>query len=229
MGLNNSMSLIQAENIKKIFRRGQGCVQALRDISISINDAEFVAIMGPSGSGKSTLMHILGCLDRPTSGTYYLEGQDISHFNDTQLSQIRASQIGFVFQTFNLIPQLTVLENVELPYLYRDDDEQLAHTRALSAIKKVGLVERILHRPSELSGGELQRVAIARAISINPSMILADEPTGNLDSHTGKSIIDLFLQLNAQGATVILVTHNEDVAASAQRVLHIRDGRISTE
>jgi putative ABC transport system ATP-binding protein len=227
--LNNNMSLIQAKNINKIFRRGQGRVEALRDISISISEAEFVAIMGPSGSGKSTLMHILGCLDRPTSGSYYLDGQDISLCNDIQLSRIRASQIGFVFQTFNLIPQLNVLENVKLPYLYRDDGEQLAHSRALGAIEKVGLVERMLHRPSELSGGELQRAAIARALSINPSMILADEPTGNLDSRTGKGIIDLFLQLNSQGATVVMVTHNEDIATNAQRVLHIRDGMISTE
>lgn len=224
-----SKSLVETKNLTKIFRRGGNQVNALRSISVSISEKEFVAIMGPSGSGKSTLMHILGCLDRPTSGTYHLGGHDISHLNDKQLSRIRANRIGFVFQTYNLIPQFNVLENVRLPYLYRDDEEQLGHFRAVSAIEKVGLTERMWHRPSELSGGELQRVAIARAISISPSMILADEPTGNLDTHTGKSIIDLFLQLNSQGATVILVTHDKDVAMSAQRVLRIRDGMISAD
>ena len=204
-------------------------MEALRGISISIRKKEFVAIMGPSGSGKSTLMHILGCLDRPTSGTYFFAGQDVSSISDRQLSGIRASRIGFVFQTFNLIHQLNVLENVRLPFLYRDDGEQMAHFRAVSAIEEVGLAERMKHRPSELSGGELQRVAIARAISINPSMILADEPTGNLDIRTGKSIIDLFLQLNSQGVTIILVTHDKDVAQSAQRVLRISDGIIHTD
>jgi putative ABC transport system ATP-binding protein len=224
-----SESLIETESIKKTYQGGQTHVEALRGISISIRKKEFVAIMGPSGSGKSTLMHILGCLDRPTSGTYFFAGQDVSSISDRQLSGIRASRIGFVFQTFNLIHQLNVLENVRLPFLYRDDGEQMAHFRAVSAIEEVGLAERMKHRPSELSGGELQRVAIARAISINPSMILADEPTGNLDIRTGKSIIDLFLQLNSQGVTIILVTHDKDVAQSAQRVLRISDGIIHTD
>jgi putative ABC transport system ATP-binding protein len=224
-----SESLIETESIKKTYQGGQTHVEALRGISISIRKKEFVAIMGPSGSGKSTLMHILGCLDRPTSGTYFFAGQDVSSISDRQLSGIRASRIGFVFQTFNLIHQLNVLENVRLPFLYRDDGEQMAHFRAVSAIEEVGLAERMKHRPSELSGGELQRVAIARAISINPSMILADEPTGNLDIRTGKSIIDLFLQLNSQGVTIILVTHDKDVAQSAQRILRISDGIIHTD
>ena len=222
-------SLVEAENITKVFHRGQTCVEALRGISISIEEEEFVAIMGPSGSGKSTLMHILGCLDRPTSGAYSFGGNDVSGLSDRQLSRIRARRIGFVFQTFNLIHQLNVLENVELPFLYRDDEDQIARFRAIGAIERVGLKERMRHRPSELSGGELQRVAIARAISINPSMILADEPTGNLDIRTGNSIIDLFLQLNSLGVTVILVTHDKDVASCAQRIIRIRDGVIDSE
>jgi putative ABC transport system ATP-binding protein len=224
-----SIPLVQTENIEKIFRRGQDHVEALRGISISIRAKEFVAIMGPSGSGKSTLMHILGCLDRPTAGAYYFAGEDVSHLTDKQLSRIRARRIGFVFQTFNLIHDLTVLENVRLPFLYRDDELQMASFRAISAIENVGLADRMRHRPSELSGGELQRAAIARAISINPSMILADEPTGNLDIRTGRSIIDLFLHLNAQSVTVVLVTHDKDVASCAQRVLRIRDGRIDAD
>jgi len=221
-------ALVETENITKTFYRGQIRVNALRGINVSINEKEFVAIMGPSGSGKSTLMHILGCLDHPTSGAYSFAGKDVSGFSDKQLSRIRARRIGFVFQTFNLIHQLSVLENVELPFLYRDDDEKMARFRAVDAIERVGLEERMMHRPSELSGGEMQRAAIARAISINPSMILADEPTGNLDIRTGKSIIDLFLQLNAQGVTVILVTHDKDVAACAQRIIRIRDGMIDS-
>jgi len=226
--LNMGDALVETENITKTFYRGQIRVNALRGINVSINEKEFVAIMGPSGSGKSTLMHILGCLDHPTSGAYSFAGKDVSGFSDKQLSRIRARRIGFVFQTFNLIHQLSVLENVELPFLYRDDDEKMARFRAVDAIERVGLEERMMHRPSELSGGEMQRAAIARAISINPSMILADEPTGNLDIRTGKSIIDLFLQLNAQGVTVILVTHDKDVAACAQRIIRIRDGMIDS-
>lgn len=227
--MNMGDALVEIENITKAFYRGQIRVDALRGINVSIDEKEFVAIMGPSGSGKSTLMHILGCLDRPTSGAYSFAGEDVSGFNDKQLSRIRARRIGFVFQTFNLIHQLSVLENVELPFLYRDDDEKMARFRAIDAIESVGLEERMWHRPSELSGGELQRAAIARAISINPSMILADEPTGNLDIRTGKSIIDLFLQLNSQGVTVILVTHDKDVAACAQRIIRIRDGMIDSD
>ena len=227
--MNMGDALVETENITKTFYRGQMRVDALRGINVSIDEKEFVAIMGPSGSGKSTLMHILGCLDRPTSGAYSFAGKDVSGFSDKQLSRIRARRIGFVFQTFNLIHPLSVLENVELPFLYRDDDEKMARFRAIDAIESVGLEERMWHRPSELSGGELQRAAIARAISINPSMILADEPTGNLDIRTGKSIIDLFLQLNSQGVTVILVTHDKDVAACAQRIIRIRDGMIDSD
>lgn len=227
--MNMGDALVETENITKAFYRGQVRVDALRGIDVSIDEKEFVAIMGPSGSGKSTLMHIFGCLDRPTSGAYSFAGKDVSGFSDKQLSRIRARRIGFVFQTFNLIHQLNVLENVELPFLYRDDDEKMARFKAIDAIESVGLEDRMWHRPSELSGGELQRAAIARAISINPSMILADEPTGNLDIRTGKSIIDLFLQLNSQGVTVILVTHDKDVAACAQRIIRIRDGMIDSD
>jgi putative ABC transport system ATP-binding protein len=222
-------ALVKTNDLTKVFRRGSNRVEALRDVSISIEENEFVAIMGPSGSGKSTLMHILGCLDRPTSGEYHFAGKDVSNFTDKQLSRMRASRIGFVFQTFNLVPRLSVLENVRLPFLYREDHEELAHFRAVSAIEKVGLAERMHHRPSELSGGELQRAAIARAISVNPSIILADEPTGNLDVRTGRGIIDLFLDLNSQGAVVVIVTHDRDVAASAQRILRIRDGMIEAD
>jgi putative ABC transport system ATP-binding protein len=221
--------LVRTEDITKAFMHGDNRVDALRGISISIREEEFVAIMGPSGSGKSTLMHILGCLERPTSGSYFFAGRDVSRFGDKQLSRIRASQIGFVFQTFNLIHQLDVLENVKLPFLYRNDEEEVAHFRAVAAIEKVGLANRMRHRPFELSGGEQQRVAIARAISIYPSVILADEPTGNLDIRSGRSIIDQFLHLNSQGVTVIMVTHNENVAACAQRVLRIRDGLIEAD
>ena len=221
--------LVRTSDLTKVFRRGANRVEALRDVSISIEENELVAIMGPSGSGKSTLMHILGCLDRPTSGAYHFAGKDVSNFTDKQLSRMRANRIGFVFQTFNLVHGLSVLENVRLPFLYREDQEELAHFRAVSAIEKVGLAERMRHRPSELSGGELQRAAIARAISVNPSIILADEPTGNLDMRTGRGIIDLFLELNSQGATVVMVTHDRDVAASAQRILRIRDGMIEAD
>ncbi|RJP15989.1 MAG: ABC transporter ATP-binding protein [Candidatus Abyssobacteria bacterium SURF_5] len=221
--------LAETESIKKVFQNGQLCVEALRGVSMRIHRGEFVAIMGPSGSGKSTLMHIIGCLDRPSSGVYRFGGRDVSNLSDKQLSRIRANEIGFVFQTFNLIHGFNVLENVRLPFLYRDDDEGLTDRRVVSAIEKVGLAGRIQHRPSELSGGELQRVAIARAIAIDPVIVLADEPTGNLDFGTGRDIMSLFLQLNAQGMTVVLVTHDRQLAECAQRIIHIRDGAIQPD
>lgn len=218
--------LAEIDCVTKVFQNGRICVEALRGVSMHIHRGEFVAIMGPSGSGKSTLMHIIGCLDRPTSGVYRFGGRDVSNFSDKELSRIRANEMGFVFQTFNLIHGFNVLENVRLPFLYRDDEEATITRRAVRAIEKVGLSGRIRHRPSELSGGELQRVSIARAIAGDPVIVLADEPTGNLDHSTGRDIIGLFLQLNAQGMTIVLVTHDRDLAACAGRIIHIRDGTI---
>ncbi|RJP71457.1 MAG: ABC transporter ATP-binding protein [Candidatus Abyssobacteria bacterium SURF_17] len=221
--------LVETDCVTKVFQNGHLCVEALRGVSVHICQGEFVAIMGPSGSGKSTLMHIIGCLDRPTSGVCRFGGRDVSNLSDKQLSRIRSNEIGFVFQTFNLIHGFNVLENVRLPFLYRDDEEASVNRRAVSAIEKVGLADRIQHRPSELSGGELQRVSIARAIAIDPTIVLADEPTGNLDLSTGKDIMALFLELNAQGMTVILVTHDRDLAACAERIIRIRDGMIEPD
>jgi putative ABC transport system ATP-binding protein len=181
--------------------------------------------MGPSGSGKSTLLYILGCLDRPTSGTYLLEGRDVSQASDKELSRLRANQIGFVFQTFNLLPHLSLVENVALPFLYSALDDQTAKERVMSAIQRVGLADRLTHRPTELSGGEMQRVAIARALAIEPNLILADEPTGNLDSKTSLEILALFQRLNESGSTIVMVTHDREVASYAQRVLLLKDGK----
>ncbi len=222
-------ALVETDCVIKVFRNGHVCVEALRGVSLNIHRGEFVAIMGPSGSGKSTLMHIIGCLDRPTSGVYRFGGRDVSNLSDKQLSHIRANEIGFVFQMPNLIHGLNVLENVRLPFLYRDDEEGSVNRRAVSAIEKVGLAGRTRHRPSELSGGELQRVSIARALVINPVIVLADEPTGNLDYSTGKEILSLFLQLNAQGMTIVLVTHDQTLAACAGRTILIRDGTITPD
>jgi putative ABC transport system ATP-binding protein len=202
-------------------------VEALRGVDISVDSGEFVGIMGPSGSGKSTLMHILGCLERTTEGTYRLGGKDVSVLSDQDLSAMRASQIGFVFQTFNLIPQYSVFENVAMPFLYRKETGGEAKYLAEQAIARVGLSDRMGHKPSELSGGEMQRVAIARALAVDPLLILADEPTGNLDSETSQGIISLFRKLNAQGATLIVVTHERDVASHCQRVAFLHDGRIA--
>jgi putative ABC transport system ATP-binding protein len=220
--------LVHVENLSKCYRLGQGTVQALRQIDLKITSGESVAIMGPSGSGKSTLLHVLGCLDSPTNGRYLLNDQDVSSLSDSQLSLLRASQIGFVFQSFNLIPQLNVFENVEVPFFYRTLplSEKETHQRVLYAIERVKLQHRIYHLPSQLSGGETQRVAIARALAIHPLLILADEPTGNLDTETGYTILQLFQELHAQGTTLIIVTHDEQVAAHCQRTVHMRDGTI---
>lgn len=217
--------LIATQQLTKTYQVGQNCVYALREIDLQINRGEHIALMGPSGSGKSTLMHLLGCLDKPTKGNYLLNGLDVSALDDASLSKIRADQIGFVFQSFNLIPQLTVYENVALPFLYGKDKDTIENT-IVAAIDRVGLRHRLQHRPNELSGGEVQRVAIARALAINPMLILADEPTGNLDIKTGGSILDLFKELNSQGVTLLIVTHDNFVGEHCQRIIRMQDGRI---
>jgi putative ABC transport system ATP-binding protein len=217
--------LIEAYGINKKFRIGASSIHALKDIEICVAQGELLAIMGPSGSGKSTLLHILGCLERPDSGRYMLDGKDVFQASDRELSDFRANHIGFVFQTFNLLPQLTVLENVELPFLYSSSSNGEAKERVTEAIEQVGLINRLYHRPAELSGGEMQRVAIARALAIGPTLILADEPTGNLDSRTSAEILELFEGLHDDGATLIMVTHDREVASRCQRVLTLRDGK----
>jgi putative ABC transport system ATP-binding protein len=217
--------LIEAAGIHKKFSIGSATIHVLKGIDTYIDRGEFVAIMGPSGSGKSTLLYILGCLDRPTSGTYLLEGRDVSQASDKELSHLRANQIGFVFQTFNLLPHLSLVENVGLPFLYSALDDQAAKERVMSAVQRVGLSDRIAHRPTELSGGEMQRVAIARALAIEPNLILADEPTGNLDSNTSLEILALFQRLHESGSTIVMVTHDREVASYAERVLVLKDGK----
>ncbi len=221
--------LINLENVTKIYRLGLTEVHALRGVSLSIEQREFVTIMGVSGSGKSTLMHILGCLDRPTTGRFLLEGHRVDLLNDVELSHTRNEKIGFVFQNFNLLPQMTVLENVELPMVYSGESAHKRKAAANHQIKQVGLQERTSHLPSELSGGERQRVAIARALVNDPTILMADEPTGNLDSKTGQEIMALFNEINTRGKTVILVTHEADIAAHAHRIIHIRDGQIYSD
>jgi len=208
---------------------GDQLISALKDVSLSIEKNEYVALMGPSGSGKSTLMNILGCLDSPTSGSYRLNNTEVSDMTDDQLAQVRNKEIGFVFQTFNLLPRLTSLENVALPLVYAGWSNKDRIARAKEVMAMVGLKERMTHKPNELSGGQRQRVAIARALVNNPSIILADEPTGNLDTKTSYDIMDIFAQINSKGNTVILVTHEEDIAKHARRVMRLRDGLIETD
>jgi putative ABC transport system ATP-binding protein len=222
--------LIRAVNLQKTYRMGAVQVEALKDATFQIDAGEFVAIIGPSGSGKSTLMHILGCLDQPTAGRYYLEEQDISAVTDNQLAEIRNKKIGFVFQQFNLLPKATILQNVCVPLIYagiRGRRRQLK--RAEHALHQVGLSDRLHHRPNEISGGQKQRVAIARALINNPALILADEPTGNLDTQTGQEILGIFRQLNEEGHTTIMVTHDQEIAAQAKRIIQIRDGLIQRD
>ena len=208
---------------------GSETVHALRDVSLQIQRGEYVAIMGPSGSGKSTLMNLLGCLDTATSGRYELNGTDVSEMDDNDLADVRNREIGFVFQTFNLLPRSNALHNVELPLIYSGMDSDTRHERALQALSNVGLSDRVHHKPNELSGGQRQRVAIARALVNSPSILLADEPTGNLDSKTGVEIMALFEDLASKGNTIIVVTHEEDVARHARRILRIRDGNIASD
>jgi len=208
---------------------GSETVHALRDVSLNIDRGEYVAIMGPSGSGKSTLMNLLGCLDTPTSGRYELNGTDVSEMDDNDLADVRNREIGFVFQTFNLLPRSNALHNVELPLIYSGMDSDTRRDRALQALNDVGLSDRVHHKPNELSGGQRQRVAIARALVNSPSILLADEPTGNLDSKTGVEIMALFEDLAGRGNTIIVVTHEEDVARHARRILRIRDGNVASD
>lgn len=219
--------MIDLQNIGKIYELGDIEVIALDNVTCHIESGEMISIMGPSGSGKSTLMNLIGCLDRPTSGKYLLDGKDVSNLNDDELAEIRNKKIGFVFQSFNLLPQATTVANVALPLVYSDVGNK--HERALEALELVGMSQRAKHRPSEISGGEQQRVAIARALVNNPALILADEPTGNLDTQTSKGIMALLKRLNSQGITIVLVTHEDDIAAYTNRTIHLRDGKIVGE
>ncbi len=221
--------LIEAKGIKKIYEVGVVQIEAVAGVDLDVAKNEYVAIMGPSGSGKSTFMNILGCLDTPTEGSYSLNGNLVSNLGDDELARIRNREIGFVFQTFNLLPRSSALQNVELPLVYGGVPASQRRERAMEALRSVGLIDRSTHRPSELSGGQRQRVAIARALVSNPSLILADEPTGNLDSATGEEIASLLDELHARGRTVVLVTHNEMLARRAQRVVRLRDGRVESE
>src|SRR5215211_1134262 len=223
-------AIIQARDLARTYRIGDLAVEALRGVSFDIQPREFVAIMGPSGSGKSTLMNLLGCLDTPTAGQYTLDGQQVERMDKDQLAAARNRKIGFVFQQFNLLPRGSALANVELPLIYGGERNRTARReQAVQALEAVGLADRMEHRPTELSGGQQQRVAIARALVNRPALLLADEPTGNLDSHSSTEIIALFGQLNAQGITIVLVTHEPDVARSARRVLTIRDGLLASD
>jgi putative ABC transport system ATP-binding protein len=227
--LVSSGIVIKAEGLAKVYEMGAEQVHALRGIDVEIRKGEYVAIMGPSGSGKSTLMNLIGCLDSPSSGKYWLAGRLVSDLDDDELAYIRNKEIGFVFQTFNLLPRATALHNVELPLIYNGTPAEERVEKAKKALERVDLIDRMTHKPNELSGGQRQRVAIARALVNSPSIVLADEPTGNLDSKTGEEIMALFENLYRQGNTIILVTHENDIARHAHRIIHIRDGKIASD
>lgn len=218
--------MIKVSGLEKIYQTGDISVTALADINLNIRTGEFVAVMGPSGSGKSTLMNVIGCLDRPTAGSYLLESEEIANLDDNQLAYIRNRKIGFVFQTFNLLPRLTALRNVELPMLYAGIDKEQRKISAIEALTRVGLADRMHHRPNELSGGQKQRVAIARALVNRPAVFLADEPTGNLDTRSGEEIMAIFQEMHRAGATILLVTHEREIGEHAGRILNFRDGRL---
>lgn len=220
------MELIQIENMEKLYQSGDSEIWALNQVNLTIRAGDFVAIVGPSGSGKSTLMNMLGCLDVPTGGSYYLKGENVAHMGEGQLSRIRNMEIGFIFQGFNLIPTLTALENVELPLVYRGIEKEERRALSVDALARVGLADRLGHRPSQMSGGQQQRVAIARAIAASPPVILADEPTGNLDSRSGQEVMEILKSLNREGKTIILITHDEKIAAMAHRRIYLEDGRV---
>jgi len=228
-GKNNMAKVIQIEQLEKTYHLGKVNVEALRGVSFEINSGDFVSIMGPSGSGKSTLMHIIGCLDSPTNGKYFLSGQDVSKLNDNQLALFRNQKIGFVFQEFNLLPKATILRNVELPLTYNNTHSKNKKQLAVQALEEVGLGNRLKHRPNEISGGQKQRVAIARALVNHPSIILADEPTGNLDSKNGQDIMKMIKKLHDDGNTIILITHEPEIAQYSQRVIHLKDGVIDRD
>ncbi len=224
--------LIQIQNLKKIYGAGESTVNALDGVDVSIQSGEFVAIMGPSGSGKSTLMNIIGCLDRPSSGEYFLDGRDVSKLDRNELAEVRNAKLGFIFQSFNLLPRLTALENVMMPMFYVLDDELSVdgqRQRAVGSLESVGLGHRVHHKPNQLSGGQQQRVAIARALINHPPVILADEPTGNLDSRSSVEILDLLHKLHQDGVTIVMVTHESDVAQHAQRIICVRDGKVISD
>lgn len=221
--------VVALRDVRRTYTMGDNTVHALAGVDLEIAEGEYVAIMGPSGSGKSTLLNLLGCMDRPTSGSYLLDGRDVATMSDSELSTVRSERIGFIFQSFNLIPSLTVLENIEVPLFYAGWPARKARARSLELAERVGLGDRGSHRPTELSGGQQQRVAIARALSNNPTIVLADEPTGNLDSRTGVEIMAFLRELNQEGRTIIMVTHEDDIAAHARRVVTVRDGRIQED